>query len=167
MVPVLPAKHQIKGIEDLVRLPSPATTCTGMQPKLPLIRTPQQSCLVPSKLLVRWQEGLASEKEAKYWTLTLQRLGRNRSTMAVRFHALICYGRHGTPADPRLVAKHLCSNPSCIHPEHIAWVTQSDNRLHACHKQTPVHFPKVAQNQQARAEARQAAASLYFSKNIV
>eukprot|EP00891_Asterochloris_glomerata_P009125 jgi/Astpho2/9125/Aster-02775 len=34
VVPVMLAKHQIKGIEDLMRLPSPATT--GRQPKLPL-----------------------------------------------------------------------------------------------------------------------------------
>ena len=47
VVPVMLAKHQIKGIEDLMRLPSPATT--GRQPKLPLVRIPQQPCLLPSK----------------------------------------------------------------------------------------------------------------------
>ena len=165
VVPVLPAKHEIKGLEDLMRLPSPATT--GRQPRLPLVRIPQQSCLEPSKLQVRWQTGLSFEKSSKYWNLTLQMQGRNQSTQLVRLHALICHARHGPPADPGLVAKHLCGNLSCIHPEHIAWETQSDNRLHACHKHTPLHIPNVAQNQQARNEARQARALIFFARNAL
>ncbi len=47
---------------------------------------------------------------------------------------------------------HLCGNSSCIHLEHIAWETQSDNTLHAWHKHTPMHNLTVALNQQARAK---------------
>ena len=171
VVPVMLAKHQIKGIEDLMRLPSPATT--GRQPKLPLVRIPQQPCLLPSKLLVRWGEGLAFEENG-HCRLTLQRTGRSWNSKAVRLATLICHARHGPPAVPRLVPKHLCGNHSCIHPEHISWETQSDNTLHARHKHTPMHIPTVAQNQQARAEAqqaraeaKQAAALLYLAENVV
>ena len=73
MVPVVPPKHNITGIEALQKLPSPATT--GMQFRLPPVRVPQQQCLVPSKLLVRWQTGLSFEKESEYWSLTLQSQG--------------------------------------------------------------------------------------------
>ena len=165
VVPVLPAKHQIKGIDDLMRLPSPTTS--GTQPKLPLVRVPQKSCLIPSKLLVRRQESLACMESTGYWNLTLQISGSSCSTKLVRLHALICHARHGPPADPRLRAKHLCGNLPCIHPEHIAWGTQCDTILHACHKYRPMHFPKVAQNYQAKAEAGQAKALLFFAENAV
>ena len=155
VVPVLPDKHRITGIAALQKLPSPATT--GRQFRLPQVRVPQQQCLVPSKLQVRWQAGLASERESKYWSLTLQRKGCLRdlswSTQTVRLHALVCHARHGPPAEG-FVAMHLCGNGACIHPEHIAWETHSDNRLHACHKHTPMHIPTVALNQQARDKAR-------------
>ena len=171
VVPVVPAKHHITGIEALHKLPSPDTT--GQQFRLPPVRVPQQQCLVPGKLLVRRLQGLTFDKESEYWKLTLQRVGSSRGvswpTQSVRLHALICHARHGPPAEGD-VAMHLCANKSCIHPEHIAWETQSVNTLHAWHKHTPVHFPTVDQSQkaktqgrldkQARAEARQRAAGM-------
>ncbi len=73
VVPVLPPKHNITGIEALPQLPSPVTT--GRQAWLPPVRVPQKQWLVPSKLLVRWQTGLAFQRESEYWNLTLQRAG--------------------------------------------------------------------------------------------
>ena len=155
VVPVVPTKHNISGTEALQKLPSPATT--GRQFRLPQVRVPQQQCLVPGKLLVRRLQGLAFEKDTDYWTLILQKVGSSRNlswpTQLVRLHALICHARHGPPAEGD-VAMHLCANKSCIHPEHIAWQTQSVNTLHAWHKHTPVHFPEVLPNQQARVKAR-------------
>ena len=110
VVPVVPAKHQIKAIEHLQKLPSLATTGRQLQFRLPPVRVPQQQCLEPSKLLVRRLQGLAFEKESKYWKLTLQRVA---CPQFVRLHALICHARHGPPPEGH-VAMHLCGK--VMHP---------------------------------------------------
>lgn len=42
-------------------------------------------------------------------------------------HSILCYMYNGPPADPELVAGHLCGNKMCILPWHLYWITQSDN----------------------------------------
>ena len=152
VLPVVPLKHNIKSLGDLKKLPPPAIT--GKHPRLPTARIPKSQCLVPGKLLVRKLPSLAFMESTGYWNLTLQTNGSSCSMKLVRLHALICHAGHGPPAHPRLVAMHLCGDSSCIHPEHIAWKTQSGNILHACHKHTPMHIPTVALKQQARAVVR-------------
>ena len=148
VVPVLPAKHQIKGIEDLMRLPSPATT--GRQPRLPLVKVPQQSCLVPSKLQVRRQEGLANEGNGN-WRLTLQRSGRSCTAKGSEIGCPHLPCAAWRPRRPRADGYAPVWQPLMHPPKHMSWQPTSVRSLYFWNKHTPLHIPRVAQNVQARA----------------
>lgn len=46
---------------------------------------------------------------------------------AVRVHRLATEVYIGVPSPPGGVWRHLCNNPPCVNPAHLAWGTQKDN----------------------------------------
>lgn len=55
------------------------------------------------------------------------KLGPKRLNNSFGAHRILCLLTHGQPKDPRMLAMHVCDNPSCCNPAHLRWGTDSDN----------------------------------------
>ena len=42
-------------------------------------------------------------------------------------HRIACIAQHGHAPTPHHHAAHLCNNPTCINPDHLAWKTPKEN----------------------------------------
>jgi hypothetical protein len=71
----------------------------------------------------------------------------------------MCLIAHGVPADPGMLALHLCGNgeSSCVNPSHLKWGTAKENAHHMmAHKK----LPECASLSDKRAAALEASAAL-------
>jgi len=83
----------------------------------------RQSCmeLVTSPTTLRAQSLM---NDNPYRSIKLM-CGRKLVTM--RAHAFVCTVIHG-PGPAGWVVRHLCNNPRCINPLHLAWGTAQENK---------------------------------------
>lgn len=93
---------------------------------------PPTPCLVVSRGAVAACKYASMPTEARayaYLTLTLTKHSKECPAFKIRAHRLILWATKGQPALFEHVAMHLCHNPSCLHPDHLAWGEQRQNLL--------------------------------------
>lgn len=75
---------------------------------------------------------IGSPSSSGYMRLTLanKRPGAKRKKVRVLAHRLVCWAFHGPPPSwDRNVASHMCGNPLCLCPLHLAWMTRQEDAV--------------------------------------